>query len=156
MLLWPFYTCVFHNVSFWEKVSSASQWRCNYKAWPQQKLASRPGALCGGLISLMKPAVFFAGEVTVKPTALNSPTPLLCWYYWRTKNHTATHCIGVYSIMLFTDGCAVLSSWERHAQLQKFKNQYVAATAEYYSLFLNLLKSTKYYDWVTESIPTMF
>ena len=40
-------------------------------AWPRQKLASSPGALCGGLISTMRPAVLFAEEAMVKPAALN-------------------------------------------------------------------------------------
>ena len=56
-----------------------------------------------------RPAIFFAAEVTVKPTALNSPPPLLRWFYRQKKNHTAIHCIGVYNVMLFTDGCHVLS-----------------------------------------------
>ena len=77
--------------------------------WRRQKLALTPDALCGGLISTMTPAVFFAEEITVKPIALNGPPPLLHWFYRRTKNHNATHCIGVYNIMLFSDGCAILS-----------------------------------------------
>lgn len=40
-------------------------------------MVSRPGGLCGDLIATMRPAVFFAEEVTVKPTAINSRPPLL-------------------------------------------------------------------------------
>lgn len=43
----------------------------------------------------MGPADFFAEEVTLKPTALNSPPFLRC-FYKQTKNHTAIHYIGVY------------------------------------------------------------
>ena len=43
------------------------------------------------------------------------PAPLLCWFYCRTKNHNAIHCIRVYNIMPFTDGCTVLSEWEQDA-----------------------------------------
>lgn len=43
------------------------------------------------------------------PTAINSPPPLLFWYYQQTKKHTTIHCIGIYNITLFTEGCAVLS-----------------------------------------------
>ena len=82
-------------------------------AWP--RLALGPGALCGGLI------LTIAEEVTVKPTALNSPPPLLRWFCRRTKNHTAIRCIGVRSIMLFTDGCIVLSDLELGVQLQKWE-----------------------------------
>ena len=66
-----------------------------------------PGALCGGFISVMRPAVLFAEEAAVKVTALNSPCPHLLWFYQWTKSHSVIHCVGVYNIMLFTDGCAV-------------------------------------------------
>lgn len=36
-----------------------------------------PCAVCRGLILAMGTTVFFAEEVTAKPTALNSPPPLL-------------------------------------------------------------------------------
>ena len=99
-------------------------------AWPQQKLATRPGALCVGLILTMRQADFFAEEVTVKPPALNSPPPLLRRFYRQTKNHTAIHSIRD-KIMLFTDGCAFLSA-ERERMgrtAPKIENQYVAAVA---------------------------
>ena len=54
----------------------------------------------------MRPNLF----AEVKPTALSSPPFLLRWFYRRTKNHTAIHCIGVDYIMLFTDGCTVSKS----------------------------------------------
>ena len=82
-------------------------------------LATTKNGFKAGL-SLWRPAVFFWEEVTLKPAVLNSP-PLLRWFYRQAKNHTAIHCIGVYNGMLFTDGCAVLSEWERDAQLQKQK-----------------------------------
>ena len=54
---------------------------------------------------MMKPASFFAEEVTVKPTALNSPPPRTP-FSGQTTKHTTIHCIGAYN-MLFTDGYAV-------------------------------------------------
>ena len=58
-------------------------------------------------------------DEAVKPTVLNNPPPHLRCFHQQTKNHTAIHCIGEYNIMLFTDGCAVLSEKEWDAQLQK-------------------------------------
>ena len=49
----------------------------------------------------------FAEEI--EQTASKSPPPLRHWFYLRTKYHTTIHCIGVYNIMLSTDGCAVLN-----------------------------------------------
>ena len=77
--------------------------------------------LCGSLISSMRPAVFFAEEVTVRPTVLNS---LLLFFLGFTSGLKITPLsagIGVYNIILLIDGCAVLSEWEWDAQLQKYK-----------------------------------
>ena len=98
------------TMSAFGKSPQCITWRFKYTTWPQQHLDS--GALCWGLISTMRPAIFFAEEVMVKPTALNSPPPLLRWFYQQIKNHTI-HCIGVYNITVFTDSCAVLSERER-------------------------------------------
>ena len=83
-----------------------------------QTAAHFTAILCRGLISMMRPAVFFAEEVTAKPTALNSPPPLLRWFYRQTKLHTAMHYIGV---MLFTDWCL---------EAPKIENQYVASNVD--------------------------
>lgn len=44
--------------------------------WGKSPVRHRMMSLCSGLISMMRPDVFFAGEVMVKPKALNSPPPL--------------------------------------------------------------------------------
>ena len=54
--------------------------------------------------------------------AVNRPIVLLLFFFGftgQTKNHTAIYWIGVYNIMLFTDGCAVLGELEQDTQLQK-------------------------------------
>ena len=56
----------------------------------------------------MRPAVFFAEEVSVKPTAVNSPPTLPWWFHHRYVNHTTIHCIRVHNLMLFT-----VLSWVR-------------------------------------------
>ena len=108
--LWGF----FFTMLAFRKKSPFITWRCNDMAWPWQKLASRPGALCGGLISTMRPAIFFAEEVMIKPTVLNSPPPLLCWFYQQTKNHTAIHYRSVYHGLL---------SWVSENWLSRSKNR---------------------------------
>lgn len=88
-----FYRLVFHNVgSHHDVITRLGQ-------------DSRPAALCGGLISTLRPNVFFA---EVKPTVLNSAPSLLHWFYRRTENHTTIHCIGVHYILLFIDGYTLL------------------------------------------------
>ena len=51
---------------------------CSSGATKIRQQLTLPQSLCEGLISTMRPAIFFAEEVTVWPTALNSPPPLLC------------------------------------------------------------------------------
>lgn len=75
----PFYGCVFHNVSFGDQCITQ---RCNYTVWPLRELASRPGAIPGGLISTRRPAIFFAVEVPVKPTMLNTLLLLLFFKFF--------------------------------------------------------------------------
>ena len=86
-------------------------WRCNYTVHytGHYENCSRPGALHEGLILNMRPAVFFAEEIPVEPTAPSTSPPHLCWFYQRTKDHTAIHCIRVTSCY----GCDVLSEWIR-------------------------------------------
>lgn len=83
---------------------------CNHTDRHYERLASRPGAAPGGSISTMRPAVFSAEEVLVEPTALNTPPPLLRWFYQQTKKpHSHPVDQSIYNVMLFTDGCAVYS-----------------------------------------------
>lgn len=70
-------------------------------AWPGQKLALSPGALCGGLISTMSLAVFFAEEVMFKPTALKSPPTLLRWFYQLLKT-TLPYTVSVYIMSCYS------------------------------------------------------
>ena len=66
----------------------------------------------------------------VKPTVLNSP-PLLCWFYWQTKDHTAIHCIRVCNTMLFNLTGALSSELVRTGcAAPKIQNQFVAVNVD--------------------------
>lgn len=70
--LWPFYRRVFPN-------DDVITWWCHHPARPPQTVFE-PWSSLWGLISTMRSAIFSAEEVTIKPTAFNSPPPLLRWF----------------------------------------------------------------------------